>query len=224
MSQTASGPIHQPDNALVTQVRAVGQTKLPESFELDISPKLKACVGDGRTPCQIDRLDSAMSVSGDMSHGAVRDMFAIAQSHGLKLRTTDHGPRGRRCHGSACLRVDDRTRDQLGSIRGYKRLRWYDPTDDPCQQCIANLTAIAEVDLFQSGRLVGHLQDGWRGHIPYTLHPPSLDVAATGVDQSTEPFIRDVKTVADVHEARSFAHERTDPVDKNRVGNFSIIT
>lgn len=194
------GGVDERHDGAVRQVGAVGEAQAREVVEAEGRPGLEPRVRDGGAAREAERLESVGGVGREVRHRAVRDVLAVGEVEALELRAPDHRSGGRERHGLGLgfLAPEARRRARDDDLLGARRVGVLgdDPADDAREQVVADLAAVAPVDLLEALGVVAHLEDLVGRDVPNRLHLPDLDVLAAHLPQRREALVRDVETVA----------------------------
>jgi len=159
-----------------------------------------------------------MGVYGKMCHGAISDVFAIAQCQTLEIGTPNYCAYWR---GVLCLLLYMLMSSRAGLLRD-RRLR-DNPSHDTRQEVIANLPAIREIDFLEMFGIVCHLKHSIGSYIPNALHFPGANISTALCGKGSESFVSDVETIAYVDCLGAFADKWDDHVGESFVGHFAIV-
>lgn len=186
-------------------------------------------VRDRRAPCEVDRLDPAGRVRGNVRHAPVRNVLAVRQGQPLETGAADHGARRERRLRRLVVVLSPMPSSSVGRLlllvmMGSWRDVWDDPADDAGEEVVAHLAAVAEIYLFETLGSIGHLQDSGAGDVPNRFHLPRCHVGAALEGERCEAFVRDVEAVTDVDDPRPVTDERAYDLVECGVGDAAVVS
>lgn len=103
------------------------------------------------------------------------------------------------------------------------RLR-HDPAYNSCQQIIANLSAVAQIDILETLCAVYEIQDALSCHVPYTTHPPTKNAFAATLHKCGEAIVGHMKAIVDVDMTRARSYKGTDGLFQYVVCDATIVS
>ena len=104
-----------------------------------------------------------------------------------------------------------------------RRMIWNNPANDSCKEIVANLSAIAKINLFQSFGLLHHLKYCRASDIPNTLHPPDPHARSAYFCQLSKALVCYVEAITHVDVLWSSANKRADHIDQCSVCDFAVV-